>query len=52
MSHKVPYMLKKIPIIFSVRRKTVLVFKDKTKHHGLDKNELIEQFMLEFIKNH
>lgn len=41
---------KKIPFNCSIRRKVVLVFKDECTSAGLDRNEILEEFMLSFVR--
>jgi hypothetical protein len=50
MSKKVPYMQKIIPITFGVRRRTIILFKEKCESLGLNKDQVADVLMEDFIK--
>jgi hypothetical protein len=50
MSKKLPYLDKRVSTTFSLKRKIVISYEDKVSNLGLDKNHVMEELMLEWIK--
>lgn len=49
-AHKVPPMKKKIVFGVAIKREVVIAFENKCKELGINKSNLIESLMEEFIK--
>lgn len=50
MSHKVPYMDKKIILPLSISRRTVVLLEERCERLKLSKNRVVEELILNWIK--
>ena len=51
MGKKVLYLEKKVSVVFSLRRKIMIAFQAKIDRLNINKNDLMEELMLEWMLN-
>jgi hypothetical protein len=50
MSKKLPYLEKRVSKTFSLKRRTIMLFDKRVEELGLDKQIVMEQIMVEWVK--
>ena len=48
-SDKLPYLDKRISVTFTMKRRTIIMFKKRCDELGLNKNQVIETMLNEFL---